>query len=61
MRLTLLFVGPLIDSYGTKSVGSLLYYAHLSKATALFIRMEQSRCWDFTAWPDHDEQAVRQQ
>ena len=52
------FVGPLIDSYGTKSVGS-YGYAHLSKATAhLFV---WSNLDADTAWLDYDEQAVRQQ
>jgi len=52
------FVGPLIDSYGAKSVGS-YGYAHLSKATAhLFVWGNLDAD---TAWPDYDEQAVRQQ
>ena len=52
------FVGPLIDSYGAKSVGS-YGYAHLSKTTAhLFVWGNLDAD---TAWPDYDDQAVRQQ
>ena len=52
------FVGPLIDSYGAKSIGS-YGYAHLSKATAhLFVWGNLDAD---TAWPDYDDQSVRQQ